>query len=194
METSKTNDHLGGHLNRTNIDEGALDWLINTYQPVSFLDIGCGPGGMVELASDKGLYSVGIDGDPSVKNEKIVMHDFEDGTIDMHRESLAGVYDIGWSVEFVEHVYEKFMDNYMPAFQSCKTVVITYAPPGTPGHHHVNLQEEDYWVDKFKQYGFTFDPDNTKKLRASSTMNLKKKSALKRFVQMRGMVFKNDTF
>jgi len=107
---------------------------------------------------------------------------------------LGGVYDIGWSVEFVEHVYEKYMDNYMPAFQKCKVVAITYAPPGTPGHHHVNLQKEDYWIGKFKEYGFTYNEELSLKLRDSSTMNLNRKSHEKRFVQKRGMVFINDSF
>ena len=187
-ERTVMSDHLGGHLNRTNIDEGALAWLIKTFEPKSFLDIGCGPGGMIDLALSEGLNAQGIDGDPSIIKDRIHKHDF----------SLEPFYpdekfDIGWSVEFVEHVYEKYMDNYMPSFKACKVVVITYAPPGTPGHHHVNLQEEPYWIDKFKQYGFTHDLVLTTELRNSSTMNLKKKSPLKRFVQMRGLVFLNDT-
>jgi|TARA_R100000030_G_C3245758_1_gene121758 SAM-dependent methyltransferase len=189
METLKTNDHLGGHLNRTNIDEGALQWLIDTFNPKSFLDIGCGPGGMVDLAKSKGLESFGIDGDPHVTRDFIYKHDFCEEPFKALR-----TFDIGWSVEFVEHVYEKYMPNYMPAFKVCKIVVITYAPPGTPGHHHVNLQEESYWIEKFKQYGFTYDLTMSIKLRESSTMNLNKKSHEKRFVQKRGMVFFNDTF
>lgn len=197
MEAAKRivmTDHLGGHLNRTNIDEGALQWLIDTFNPISFLDIGCGPGGMIELAASKNLFARGIDGDPTVASPDIVTHDFELDPVDKLHDALGGVYDIGWSVEFVEHVYEKYMDNYMPAFRNCKVVVITYAPPGTPGHHHVNLQEEDYWIDKFKEYGFTYNAEMSSKLRESSTMNLKKKSHEKRFVQKRGMVFLNDSF
>lgn len=180
-------DHLGGHLNRTNIDEGALSWLIDTFQPQSFLDIGCGPGGMVDHAIDCQLDATGIDGDPTILKEGIILHDFVEGPIALDRR-----YDIGWSVEFVEHVYEQYMPNYMPAFQACDVIVVTYAPPGTPGHHHVNLQEQQYWIDKFKDYGFVFNEEYTQQLRDSSTMNLNKKSHEKRFVQKRGMVFIND--
>jgi len=183
-------DHLGGHLNRTNIDVGALNWLTETFNPTSFLDIGCGPGGMIEEASSRGMSAQGIDGDPSVSQSYITLHDFAAGPVNMQGQQ----YDIGWSVEFVEHVYEEYMENYMPAFQSCKVVVITYAPPGTPGHHHVNLQEEQYWINKFEEYGFLHTSDMSDKLRESSTMNLNKKSEEKRFVQKRGMVFINDSF
>lgn len=187
METSETNDHLGGHLNRTNIDEGALQWLINRFEPESFVDIGCGPGGMVDLALSEGLDAMGIDGDPSIVRDFIHKHDFTHEPYYPPRK-----YDIGWSVEFVEHVYEKYMTNYMPVFRMCKVAVVTYAPPGTPGHHHVNLQEESYWIEKFKDNGLTFDLALTTELRNASTMNLNKKSHEKRFVQKRGMVFIND--
>ena len=187
-------DHLGGHLNRTNIDQGALQWLIDTFNPISFLDVGCGPGGMVELAASNNLFARGIDGDPTVASPDIVTHDFELSPVNMLQEKLGGVYDIGWSVEFVEHVYEEYMDNYMPAFQNCKVIAITYAPPGTPGHHHVNLQEEDYWKSKFLEYGLVFEEQHTNSLREASTMNLNKKSHEKRFVQKRGLVFRNDSF
>lgn len=42
-------EHLGGHKNRTHLDEGSLDHCIKILQVKSMLDIGCGPGGMVEI-------------------------------------------------------------------------------------------------------------------------------------------------
>ena len=62
--------HLGGHQNKTHLDHGALDWLIKTTNAKTFLDIGCGPGGMVELAKSKGLLVKGIDGDHTLKRQK----------------------------------------------------------------------------------------------------------------------------
>ena len=32
--------HLGGHLNKTHIDNGSLDWAIRLFKVKSFLDIG----------------------------------------------------------------------------------------------------------------------------------------------------------
>ena len=189
METLETAAHLGGHLNRTNIDEGALKFLIEKLNPTSFLDIGCGPGGMVELAREKKLDAIGIDGDKKILSDLIIEHDFTKAPI-----SLEKTYDIGWSVEFVEHVYDRYITNYMSAFQACRTVIITYAPPGTPGHHHVNLQEAPYWIDLFESYKFTYDEDLTHQVRQASTMNLNKKNPQKRFVQQRALAFHNDTF
>ena len=52
--------HLGGHLNKTHNDRGTLMFLIQEYGIKSFLDIGCGPGGMVALAGMRGLEAVEV--------------------------------------------------------------------------------------------------------------------------------------
>lgn len=179
-------EHLGGHNGLTHIDHGALDWLIDTFSPESFLDIGCGPGGMVELAETRGLDSLGIDGDYTVTRynpDRFVIHDFTKGS------ALVPQCDLGWSCEFVEHVYEEFQPNYMAAFQQCRWVAMTYAPPGHTGYHHVNLKDEKYWIDTFEKYGFIYDRELTKQLREHSTMGAKKKH---RFVKNRGLIFINE--
>jgi len=180
--------HLGGHQGKTHLDHGALEYLKEIFSAKSFLDIGCGPGGMVELANQIGLDSKGIDGDYTVERfnkDKFIIHDFTLGPI-----PIAETYDIGWSVEFVEHVYEKYIPNYIRAFQSCKYILMTYAPPGWEGHHHVNLQKEDYWIDTMKQYGLIYNQKHTKNIRNRSTLNLGKKGK-KAFVRNRGLVFIN---
>jgi len=180
-------EHLGGHNRITNLDHGALDWLIDTFSPQTFLDIGCGLGGMIELADKKGLDSLGIDGDHTLERynpDHFLIHDFTKSSAPLDRQ-----FDVGWSCEFVEHVYEEFQPCYMAAFQQCKVVVMTYSPPGHTGYHHVNLQEELYWVNIFKRYGFSYRDDYTKQLRKSSTMGTKKKH---RFIKNRGLVFVNN--
>lgn len=184
-------EHLGGHNNKTHLDKGAVNWLIKKFKVKSFLDIGCGPGGMVQLANKAGLQAYGIDGDHTLErydSNKFLIHDFTKGSA-----PITSKYDIGWSVEFLEHVYEEYMPNYMHSFQMCKYVIVTYAPPGWTGHHHVNLQEEDYWIDKFKQYDLVLDQNLTNELRLISTMNYPKKPK-KAFVRNRGLFFINDKF
>ena len=174
--------HLGGHLNKTHNDRGTLTFLINEYKIKSFLDIGCGPGGMVALATMRGLDAVGIDGDWEVEKEKdalILIHDFTTGPT-----TIGGSFDLGWSVEFLEHVDEQYQDNYMQAFAKCKYVVCTAAGPGAPGHHHVNCQPEEYWHKVFDKYGFDYDDEVTQRIRnQESTMQ-------KPFMQRTGMFFR----
>jgi SAM-dependent methyltransferase len=182
--------HLGGHGNKTHLDEGAINWCLNTLSIQSFLDIGCGPGGMVELAKQKNLKVLGVDGDYTLERENpddFLIHDFTKGPA-----PIEDKFDLGWSVEFVEHVYEEYQINYMPAFQKCKYVIMTFAPPGWKGHHHVNLKEEQYWIDKFKEYGFFHNQTFTKLIRQVSTMNTHKRK--KAFVRNRGMFFENSHY
>jgi SAM-dependent methyltransferase len=175
--------HLGGHLNKTHNDRGTLSFLISEFGIKSFLDIGCGPGGMVALAQMRGLEALGIDGDWEVEKEKdalILIHDFTNGPC----FTTKAEFDLGWSVEFLEHVEEKYQDNYMQAFARCKYVVATAAPPGYPGHHHVNCQPLTYWRDVFDKYGFDYDNDVTQLIRTQkSTMQ-------KPFMQTTGMFFR----
>lgn len=184
-------EHLGGHMNKTHLDKGAISWIKNTFNATTYLDIGCGPGGMVELAERSGFKVLGVDGDYTLQRynpKNFLIHDYTKGPL-----HLDNTYDIAWSVEFLEHVYEQYMPNYMATFQCAKKVIITYAPPGWTGHHHVNLQEEDYWVKQFSKYGFKLDTELTAELRNNSTMNYPKK-AKKAFVRNRGLLFINEKY
>lgn len=156
--------HLGGHYNITHLDHGALNWAVKTFNVSSMIDVGCGPGGMVRYAKALGLTADGIDGDPSVKSS--ILHDFTQGSLDVKE------YDLAWCVEFVEHVEEKYIDNFFSVFSKCKYLIMTHAVPGQKGWHHVNCQEEDYWVQKLKNINFVLDKEYTKTLRNESTMNL----------------------
>ncbi len=174
--------HLGGHQNVTHIDVGCLNYLHDKHNIRSMLDIGCGPGGMEEVANSLGILWLGIDGDPSVTPP--ILHDFTKGKVP-HTIHL-GTYDLGWSTEFLEHVEEKYMDNYMAAFQRCKLIVCTAAPPGKKGWHHVNCQDAAYWIRKFDEYGFSYDQEEVNNIRKSSTMK-------REFVRKHSMLFKQRT-
>lgn len=180
---SRLPNHLGGHMNKVHTDRATLDYLIKEFGVKSFLDIGCGPGDMVQIAQDRGLYSIGIDGDHTLipewhgKGITVFEHDFTRG-----RFGLDHSFDLGWSVEFLEHIDKQYQNNYMEVFQKCKYVVCTAAPPGYPGHHHVNCRDTNYWISVFDNYGFNFCLETTRDIRAGSVMK-------KPFMQTTGMFF-----
>ena len=171
-------EHLGGGEVRCWEDEGTLDWAIQTFNVKSMIDIGCGQACQVKLAREKGLEAIGIDADPRVLTPDLhIKHDFA-----KEKFSIDQKFDLAWSCEFLEHVYEEYIPNYMPAFQSAKIVICTHAPPGRPGTHHVNCQTPDYWKDVFYQYGFRWDEQGTQMIRQRTTMG-------KAFMRKYGLLF-----
>jgi len=181
-------EHLGGHNGLTHLDEGALKWLKDHFNAQTYLDVGCGPGGMVQLAEQIGLEALGIDGDHTLARydeSKFLIHDFTTGPLD----HLGKKYDIGWSVEFVEHVYQEYIPNYITSFQACKVFVMTYAPVGATGYHHVNCNTEEYWIETMSKYGFRYNPSLTVELRNHSTMGKKRKH---QFLKRTGLLFQNE--
>lgn len=176
--------HLGGHEGETHLDDGALIYLINTFGIKSMLDIGCGPGGMVGLAKSKGLEVLGVDGDDKVERSPeiqglVTIHDFTTGPY-----LPTTTYDLGWCVEFVEHIEKKFMPNFVEAFKNCRYVMMTHALPGQPGHHHVNCMPAEYWVGVMEVSGFELLVDDTNRVREASTMR-------ERYIRQQGYLFKN---
>jgi SAM-dependent methyltransferase len=158
--------HLGGHANETHLDEGVLNYMISKYKIESFLDVGCGPGGMLDLASSKGLRVLGVDGDFTLThNNPVIIHDYTTGPA-----PIEGEFDLCWSCEFLEHVSAEYIPNFMNSFQKAKHVIVTHAFPGQGGHHHVNEQEYRYWVESFANYGFKFSASESIHLRDISTM------------------------
>lgn len=160
-------DHLGGHCGVTNEDAGVLDLLAAAFAPRSFLDIGCGPGGMLRVAAARGMAARGIDGDFTLdfSGLDVVVHDFTTGPA-----PLGGEFDLGWCVEVLEHVEAGRLENLRPAFRACRRLWITHALPRQDGHHHVNCQPPAYWRKVFAGWGFSVDERVTSAARTASTM------------------------
>lgn len=178
--------HLGGHEGETHIDDGSLTYLINTYDIKSMIDIGCGPGGMVELGMSKGLAVWGVDGDHLVeRSEKIQnrihIHDYSKGPY------IPDKFHLGWCVEFVEHIDKPCMPNFLDTFKQCKYVAMTHALPNQPGHHHVNCMPFEYWLGVMEAIGFKLLVEGTNEMRQQSTMK-------ERYIRQQGYLFENGRF
>ena len=171
--------HLGGHFGKTTLDEGSLLFLKEQFSIKTMIDVGCGPGGQVELARQHGIDAIGVDGDYTLKLDKLYFfsHDFTKGKFTCERS-----FDLAWCVEFLEHVEEKYQAFFMDTLQKARIVACTSAPPGCIGHHHVNCREQTYWLEVFAKYGFAFDAENTARIKEHSSMRGE-------FMQDTGMIF-----
>jgi hypothetical protein len=155
-------DYLGGCIIENDIGTWApqvWDKLIEVYNPKSMVDVGCGAGHSTKYFIDKGVDSLGVEGyEPAINSspvkEFIHVHDYVESEFIPEKE-----YDLAWCCEFVEHVEEAYTNNFMETFNKCKVVAMTHAVPGQPGFHHVNCQPAEYWINKFSEFGFSYNEE-----------------------------------
>lgn len=170
METSE--GHLGGYI----LNQAAAgtwcpeiwDWAIKELGVESMLDVGCGLGYSMEYFAKAGVELFGVDGSPSaIKNnvmpaKHLHQHDFSEGPWQPERK-----FDLLWSSEFLEHVDQEFEPNFFATFSAAtKYLMVTFAVPGQGGHHHVNEQPKDYWLERFASQGFHYEEELTLQARS----------------------------
>lgn len=164
----KDKRHLGGCVIENDIGTYApqvWDSIIKMYSPKTVIDVGCGAGHSLKYFFSKGLIGIGVEGFEEAINrspvkENIVKHDYTEGAF-----VPTSNYDLGWCCEFVEHVEERYLDNFMKTFEKCTYVAMTHAVPGQPGYHHVNCQPASYWIDVFLRYNFQYLNEDSLSLR-----------------------------
>ncbi len=141
-------------------------WAIDVLGIRSVLDVGSGEGHTSLFFLDRDCRVLAIDGSVQAKRDSVVpehhiQHDFNNGAY-----IPEGNFDLVWCCEFVEHVDEQYLDHFLPTLAHAGSyLLMTYATPGQPGHHHVNCQPESYWIDKVAAHGLQHDPELTRKAR-----------------------------
>ena len=125
-------------------------FLVSRFAVRSMLDVGCGEGHAARFFHDLGVFAHGIDG--LRKNVEravipIALHDL-----------LAQPYvmpvDLVWCCEVAEHIDEGCVDRFLSTLTNGKIIAMTHAVPGQSGHHHVNCQPAEYWVDMLAERGY----------------------------------------
>lgn len=136
-------------------------WVVQREGIRTVLDVGCGDGAAMQTFRNLGCSVAGVDGveqaDPA-----IFTHDFTDGPFKIEGDFV----DLVWSCEFVEHVEEEYVPNFLAAFSLAPLVMMTHATPGQPGWHHVNCQKGDYWEHAMSLIGYELDEELTAVTRA----------------------------
>lgn len=126
------------------------EYLIERFGVKSVLDLGSGLGYAALWFARKGIYTIAAEGfKENVENSlyPAVLHDLTTGPIRCR-------VDLVHCQEVVEHIEEKYIDNLLASLCNGRVVVITHAVPGQGGHHHVNEQNSDYWIQQFDRYGY----------------------------------------
>ena len=163
-------------------DEGVLRWFRDRLGARSMLDIGCGNGEQVLLARSLGYDALGVDWQ---SYPHTVRHDFTRGRYDPGRD-----FDLGWSVEFLEHIPERFQPNYLPAFRRCRWLVVTAS--GFAADDHYTLRHPGYWIALFEREGFEFDAWVHSAVLEHSTMKPCYDDRVLTFLNLTGIVMRRD--
>jgi SAM-dependent methyltransferase len=129
-------------------------YLIDRFAIRSVLDVGCGEAHAVAWFNRLGVYAVGVDGLPLNVNRAvhpIVHHDLTGGPFTMP-------VDLVWSCEVAEHIDVAHLLSYLETLTNGKVVAMTHALPGQGGHHHVNEQPAEYWIEHMERRGYRLHP------------------------------------
>jgi Methyltransferase domain len=165
-------NHLGGYWKGGDPNTFCPElWqsVVKEYGVTSVIDVGCGEGHSTKFFSELGLTARGIEGGAlafkhSVVPHLTVRHDYTKGPYVPDRE-----FDLVWCCEFVEHVEERYVANFLATFSVARYCLMTHAFPGQTGYHHVNCQPAEYWIARLAAVGFRYDEAVTARLRSLTT-------------------------
>lgn len=158
--------HLGGYVaggDPATFYPELWTWLVQGYGVKTVLDVGCGDGQAVSFFESLGAHAIGVDGVQT--HDWVWQHDFTTGPI------VTQPFDLVWCCEFVEHVEEQYVPNFLATFKVAPLVLMTHAEPGQGGYHHVNCQMPSYWIGAMAAIGFKLDGELTHHTRQLAAWN-----------------------
>jgi len=127
------------------------------FKPKSIIDLGCGIGDWLKVFRDNGVERVvGLDG-PWVSDELFIIPKECFQRVDFYDLSPPSKkFDLAVCLEVAEHVdtaiAEKMLDYLC---KSSDLVLFSAAIPGQGGHEHINERYQTYWIEKFREHGFS---------------------------------------
>lgn len=146
--------HLGGYIeggDDATFYPDLWEFLVTDMGVKKVLDVGCGEGKAIDYFHYLGAEAEGVDGVPQ-NHHHITEHDFTKGEY-----GPVKWYDLIWCCEFVEHVEERYVTNFLYTFRAADLILLTHAEPGQPGYHHVNCRSADYWRGAMASIGYRED-------------------------------------
>jgi len=127
------------------------------FRPKSLADLGCGCGVYGSLFGRMGIKVLSIDGvlPPSANAfpVEIIKRD-----LTLPFENAWGRFDLALCLEVAEHIPEEFTDIFLRNITGFSgRLLMSAAPPGQGGRHHVNERPRRYWAEKLAGLGYAYD-------------------------------------
>jgi len=166
---------------KTHVDRGALEWLYESgYR--TLLDVGCGPGGQVNMAREVGFEALGVDYDRDIVSPFIVHFDLTKSHL-----VLPSPMSVVWSVEVGEHIDPMCEQFFLHTItNNCAKVIVLSCSNNESNKWHVNCHPREYWIEKVEQLGFKYDIELLAQMLKRSTMK-------REFLRENGMLFTRVT-
>ena len=162
--------HVGG-----NIVEGdpftyapsVWEYLIRRFALASVLDLGSGLGYSAQYFHNQGLQVLAVDG----MEENCLGAVYPTVQIDLTKSKVLANVDLVHCQEVVEHIEEKYVHNLLSSLACGKFIVMTNALKGQGGHHHVNEQPTEYWINHLRKYNYEVLAEDTSRVRKLAEKN-----------------------
>lgn len=139
------------------------DWIVATLRPGTLIDVGCGPGHMMQALAQRGVRVIGVDVS-SAAVEKVKAKGLTVQQFDLTAPGAklpGGPYDLVLSCEVAEHLEEKHARRFVEHLTSAGSRVFLTASEPIPGQgvglFHVNEQPNSYWIGLMRERGFELD-------------------------------------
>jgi hypothetical protein len=130
------------------------------FSPASAVDWGCGAGLHVAALRQLGVDAVGVDGvawpRPCRAPEVEILR--ADLRVPIPLGHVFARYDLSMCLDVLEHIDETHTEIVLENItRGAELVLLSCAPPGQRGHHHVNEQPRRYWVARLAAIGWRYD-------------------------------------
>lgn len=157
------------------------------FKPETALDVGCAIGDLVLGFTQSGVRGYGLEGSYEAlpyllcEKERIVFHDLRLPILSLPIE-FPTRFDVVTCFEVAEHIDPEYVDIFIWNLQALagKWIIISAAPPGQGGYHHVNCQVPEYWILRMSKHGFVVRPDARDALKSKWEL-WKKKDGIRAF-------------
>lgn len=138
-----------------------LGLLFDVLRAGSVIDVGCGIGTWLRVASDLGARPIlGVDG-PHIDRRRLLFSPYSFIACDLEDENLLLYniherrFDLAMSLEVAEHLTAPSAEGFVRTLAAISDMVLwSAALPGQGGTHHVNEQPLTFWSELWRRAGY----------------------------------------
>jgi 2-polyprenyl-3-methyl-5-hydroxy-6-metoxy-1,4-benzoquinol methylase len=139
--------------------------LARRFAPRTAIDWGCGAGLHVGALRRAGVEAVGVDAvipDADLRDPDAVLVSGDLRRPVARSSSLPPRCDLSLSIDVLEHLEDADSAAALANIVSgAALVILSCAPPGQGGHHHVNERPRRYWVARMGAIGWQYQRRET---------------------------------